>query len=471
MQNNALLRNLVSMQRAIHGALDAWLERPRRRAMVIRGARQVGKTWLVRDLAARHRLDLIELNFEREPGRAALFDDRGPAEVLRELGLLFGRSFDAGTSLLFLDEIQAVPRLLSKLRWFTEELPQLAVVAAGSLLEFALSNTGHSVPVGRVTYRYVEPMTFEEVLQARGEEQLLEELRSWSPGAELSPAAHERASRLYERFAMVGGMPAVVQADLDGEPPETVRRMQSDLAATYREDFARYATRLDPELLDRVLVSVSFRIGEKLVYSRLGEGLQHRHVKEAVELLAKARLLTLVPHSVADGIPLAGAADPRKRKAVFLDVGLVHAMLRTPAAQAFPSPRDLAPGIRGRLAEQLAGQCLRQLHPSAGDEPTLHYWQRGGGRLGEVDYLIEVDQRVVPVELKAGATGSMKSLHQFMQEKGFEVALRSDTNPPSVQDVAVETTQGQPVRFRLLSLPGYLLWRAADTLRELIRKN
>lgn len=394
-----------------------------------------------------------------------MFESSSPLQAFHELCLLAGKDLVPGESLLFIDEIQAVPAVLAKLRWFSEELPELPVVAAGSLLEFALSARGFSMPVGRITYRHVEPLSFDEYLRAHSQIQLLSRLAAWSPGDQLGAIAHGQATDWYERYAMVGGMPAVVNADIEHANPQRCRRLQTDLMVTYRDDFAKYAGRMEPHLLDLVLVSVAAQLGRKFVYSRAGEGVKHQQAKHSLQLLAKSRLITLAPHSIADGIPLAGTADESKRKALFLDVGLVHAILRTPAGGVFPRFADLAPGVRGKLAEQLAGQQLRVLTPGSGDEPALHYWQRGGGRPGEIDYLVEIDQTVVPVELKAGASGSMKSLHQFMHDKQLGCALRVDTNPPSVMDVDVKTTQGQRVRYRLLLVPGYLLWRAQELVR------
>lgn len=454
------------MDRLISKRLDTWLEGPNRKPLVVRGARQVGKTWLVRDLARRNSRKLIEVNFERDPDHARLFDGGSPLQVFRELSLLSDRGSEPSESLLFLDEIQVAPSVLAKLRWFSEEFPELPVVAAGSLLEFALGGQGFSMPVGRITYCYVEPLNFEEYLLAHSKTQLLRHLAEWTPGDSLGPLAHEQASEWFERFCMVGGMPAVVSADVEAEDPERCRRLQTDLMATYRDDFAKYAGRLAPQLLDQVLVSVAAQLGGKFVYARAAEGLKQPSTKQALQLLAKSRLVSLAPHSIADGIPLAGAISERKRKAIFLDVGLAHALMRTPAGRVFPQFADLAPGVRGKLSEQVAGQQLRVLAGGSGDEPALHYWQRDGGRPGEIDYLIEVDQMIVPVELKSGASGSMKSLHQFMYDKQLTRALRVDTNPPSVLDVDVKTTQGQRVQYRLLSLPGYLLWRAYDLVLE-----
>ncbi len=454
------------MDRLVSSELDAWLLDPERRPLVVRGARQVGKTWLIRDLARRNSRKLIEVNFERNPDHARVFDSGSPMQVFQELCLLAGKDMEPSEGLLFIDEIQAEPTVLAKLRWFAEELPELPVVAAGSLLEFALSARGFSMPVGRITYRYVEPLSFNEYLRAHSQTQLLTRLTSWSPSDELGSLAHSQASLWYERYSMVGGMPAIVNADVEYADPARCRRLQTDLMATYRDDFGKYSGRMEPHLLDLVLVSVAAQLGGKFVYSRAAEGLKHQQTKQSLQLLAKSRLITLAPHSIADGIPLAGAMDESKRKALFLDIGLAHAILRTPAAQTFPHLADLGANIQGKLAEQLAGQQLRVLNPGSGDEPMLHYWQRGGGRPGEIDYLVEINQTIVPVELKSGASGSMKSLHQFMHDKQLKSALRVDVNPPSAMTVDVKTTQGHRSCYQLLSLPGYLLWRAGELLQS-----
>jgi predicted AAA+ superfamily ATPase len=265
---------------------------------------------------------------------------------------------------------------------------------------------------------------------------------------------------------MVGGMPAVVAADVEHRDPQRCRRLQSDLIIAYRDDFARYVGRMDKAILDRVLLAVAEQLGDKFVHARVGDGVKQQQSTRALELLAQARLLTLVPHSTANGLPLGGSVHARNRKILLLDVGLAHALLATPAGAAFPRWQQLADAVRGRLSAQLAGQQLRVLAPEAGDEPSLHYWQRSGGRPGEIDYLVQTGQRIVPVELKSGASGAMKSLHQFVYERGVKLALRCDTNPPSVQDLEVKTTLGDPVRYRILNLPGYLLWRAAELIGD-----
>jgi hypothetical protein len=450
------------MKRRETDCLLQWLADPLRRPLVLRGARQVGKTWLVRDLARRSGRDLVELDFERDPGHKRAFLSNDPRDIVGRLSLLVNRDVHEDSSLLFLDEIQAAAEVLATLRRFYEEMPALPVVAAGSLLEFALADHTFSMPVGRITFRHLEPMGFPEFLEAHGQERLRAALGTWQPGRELPPVVHDQATTWFHRYAMVGGMPAVVAADVAGRAPRDCRDLQKDLVATYRADFAKYSGRMAHGILDTVLRAVAGSLGRKFVYARSGEGVKQHQAKRALELLGSARLCHLVRHSAANGLPLGGEVKDTMRKALLLDVGLLHGIVGTPAAQAFPQWEALAPALRGQLADQLAGQQLRLLDEGAGDGPELFYWQREGGRPGEIDYLVQLHGRIVPVEIKAGAAGAMKSLHQFMLEKHLELAVRCDTNPPGTMRLDVRTTLGHQVSYRLLSLPLYLLWNLAE---------
>ena len=452
------------MDREASRYLDDWLARANRQPLVVRGARQVGKTWLVRDLAARHRRRLVELNFERDPSAAKAFASSDPRVVLERLSLTLDVDVAPESSLLFLDEVQAAGAVLARLRWFAEELPALPVIAAGSLLEFVLADHDFSMPVGRIGYLHLEPMSFPEFLRAHGQSRLLAGLSSWEPGDELDGVVHERAAQWFARYLMVGGMPGVVGADAERGDAAECRRMQRDLIGTYRDDFAKYATRMDVTVLDGVLLSVVRSLGRKFVYARVGEGVKQHQAKRGLELLARARLCHLVPHSDATGLPLAAEARDRMRKAIALDVGIVHGLLNTPAGAAFPAASDLSDQMRSQLADQIAGQQLRTAISDPGQEPALHYWHREGGRPGEIDYVVQIGSRIVPVEIKSGAAGAMKSLHQFVHDRRLKVAVRLDANPPSVQRLSLKTTRGERVRYTLANLPHYLTWRIADAV-------
>jgi predicted AAA+ superfamily ATPase len=343
-------------------------------------------------------------------------------------------------------------------------MAELPVIAAGSLLEFTLADHDFSMPVGRVSFRHMEPIGFQEYLLAHGQEKLLKIIGAWRPGTDLSAAAHEQAWKWFERFSMVGGMPEVAAADAGGAAPSKCREMQKDLMAAFRADFPKYAGRLQADVLDTVLRAVAGSIGRKFVYAQADAGLKQHQAKRALELLAAARICSLVRYSAGNGLPLGAETKDTFRKAVLLDVGLLHAMLNTPAAAAFPAWSALPSDFRARISEQMAAQQLRLLDPGGTAEPELHYWQREGGRPGEIAYLAEAGGRIIPIELKAGTAGSMKSLHQFMHDKSLSLAVRCDANPPGDIQVDVATTQGDPAKYRLISLPLYLLWNLREIL-------
>ncbi len=446
------------MERLFRPHFHTWLTQKQRKPLILRGARQVGKTWLVRKLAANAKLDLIEVNFERNPEYKRYFAGNDPAQILGELSLLFNKEVSPSKSLLFLDEIQEAGDVLAKLRWFSEEMPELPVVAVGSLLEFTLADHDFSMPVGRVAFRNLDPMGFEEFLMAHGQGGILNALSDWRPGKALPVAAHDGARVWFHRFCMIGGMPEVVAADVAGASPAHCRELQKDLMTAFRADFAKYSGRMQTGILDSVLKSVAGSIGHKFVYARAGEGVKQHQAKRALELLAASRLCHLVKYSPANGLPLEAESKDSFRKAVLLDVGLLHALLATPASGAFPSEGDLSPDLRGRIAEQTAAQHLRLRKTDGTGDGDLHYWQREGGRPGEIDYLVAWKDRIIPVELKSGATGAMKGLHQFMYDKNLKWAVRCDANPPGAMEVKVTTTQGDPVQYQLLNVPLYLLW-------------
>lgn len=452
------------MKRDVEARLDAWLANPARQPLVLRGARQVGKTWLVRDLAARSGRQLVEINFERDPSLKRLFSTNDPRQILGELSLALSIDINPERSLLFLDEIQVAGEVLASLRWFYEELPQLPVAAAGSLLEFSLADHAFSMPVGRIAFQHIEPMGFSEYLRAHDQERLLSTIQAWRPGQKLSATAHSLATRWFDRYVMVGGMPAVVAADVNGREPKLVRELQKDLVATYRADFAKYAGRMDRDILDAVLNAVVASLGRKFIHAHVGEGVKQHQAKRALDLLTMAGLIHQVRYTAANGLPLGAEVKDSFRKAVAVDIGIVHALLGTTAAQAFPAWESLAPSLRGQITDQLAASQLRLSDPGAGAGPELYYWQREGGRPGEIDYIIQLHGRIVPIELKSGAAGSMKSLHQFMFERRMDVAVRADANLPSVMDLDLKTTQGHAVRYRLICVPLYLLWNLPDIL-------
>ncbi len=444
-----------AMKRSASVFLDGWIKDQNRKPLVLRGARQTGKTWLVRDLAQRHGRKLVELNMERRPELADHFRSNNARLAISDLAADLGVSISPETSLLFIDEVQATPHLLAFLRWFREDMPEMPIVAAGSLLDFALRDHEFSMPVGRIAYCYLEPVSFYEFLDASGNEPLRSTLAAAAQSLDLTPRLHQRALELFAEYCLVGGLPEVV-ADWIAKRDDGRRlQLQRDLIATYRDDFNKYRNRIPVDLLRRVMDAVPRQLGGRFVYSHVDAEAKHRDIKQALELLRLARVCHRVEHTAANGLPLGAETNPRTFKAILLDVGLASVHLGLSRLDL----KDLNAVVwanKGGLAEQFVGQHLRCLSP-AYEEPGLFYWQRTEGRQGEIDYIIQQGSHLIPVEVKAGKAGTMKSLHAFMHAKQLRNALRLDINPPSVQNLDTQTTTGESVRYRLLSLPLYMV--------------
>lgn len=331
-----------------------WINSNNRKPLVVRGARQVGKTWLVRELAKNTNRQLIEINFERDPQIASLFTINNPKIILRNLEAHLGVKITISSSLLFLDEIQDAPEILAKLRWFYEELPELPVIAAGSLLEFILQDHSFSMPVGRISYLHLEPLSFEEFLQAQGAEQMVNYIRETTPPFEFNTipiAIHNNLSENFRNYLQVGGMPAVVSMWHE-QGPIPALDIQHDLLATYRDDFFKYKGRIDVQRLDKLFAAIPHQLGKKFICSKVDSSMQSATAKQILSLFNKARLCHGVQSSAGNGVPLAAEVKDKAFKQIFLDTGLSNRLLG-----------NLSTRIEGGIAEQVVGQMLRCLFP------------------------------------------------------------------------------------------------------------
>lgn len=444
------------MKRTALNYIQNWLTTQDRKPLIIRGARQVGKTWLARYFASVHQKKLIEVNLEKQPALADLFNSNNPAHILLNLSAEYGDTFDPKTCLLFIDEIQAVPELLAKLRWFAEDFPELPVIAAGSLLDFALAEHVFSMPVGRISYLYLEPMSFEEFLLAHDKEMLCNYLAEYRIEQPLPASLHEQLLQLFKEYIIVGGLPAVVSSWVSERSLSKINQLQHDLLATYRDDFAKYSKRITVNVIDGVMMSIPKTLGYKFVYSRVNASVQAGTIKLALDLLHKARVCHPVLSSSANGIPLRAEVKEKYFKEIFLDVGLCCAALGLSFKQ-IQSLEEIVLINQGGIAEQVAGQLLRTIFPPY-IEPALYYWQREQkGAQAEVDYIMQHHSSIIPIEIKAGSTGSLKSLHVLMGLKNLLLALRINSAPPSPTIVNVTNQLGQAVSYTLLSIPFYLI--------------
>ena len=444
------------MRRDRTSFLVHWLNSSTRKPLIIRGARQVGKTWLIRDLANSQERRLIELNFEKRPDLESLFSSNDPKEILINIAASTGSKIEPSKAILFLDEIQAAPHLLEKLRWFAEDMPELPVIAAGSLLDFTLAKHEFSMPVGRIGYLYLEPLSFEEFLDAVGQHELRSYLENYDWNLNIPEAIHSQLMKAIKEYLVVGGMPAAVSAWATEKAPDAVNQIHFDLLTTYRDDFAKYSGRLTIDRLEDVMSSVPRQLGKKFVYKDANSEVSTAPLKQALDLLSKARVCHRIVATSANGLPLGAEADERFSKVIMLDCGLCGASLGLSLHQ-LRSVSEISMINSGGMAEQLVGQLLRTMTP-AYIPPSLYYWQRGKkGAEAEIDYIIQHENQVIPIEVKAGTTGTLKSLHQFMKEKKKTTAIRVNSDIPRLGPVHVKDSLGSSIEYTLLSLPFYLL--------------
>jgi uncharacterized protein len=442
------------MSRRALSYLTNWLHSSGRKPMVIRGARQVGKTWLVRELAQHENKQLIELNFEKNPQFYTFFESNDPNVILMQLGAGLSMDIDPKEVILFLDEIQAVPVLLSKLRWFAEDMPELPVLTAGSLLDFVLDKHEFSMPVGRITYMHLAPLTFEEFLDAYGKKQLLLYIQQFSWGQTIPLALHDQLMHLFKEYLVIGGMPAAVYSWVQEASLARVNQIHHDLLASYRDDFSKYAGKLSLSRLEDMLNAIPKMLGEKMVFSRVNKEVPSTTLKSALNLLCQARLAHRVFNTAGNGVPLAAEINEKFFKVILLDIGLVSAMLNLKLDKIYQVD-DINFVNSGGLSEQVVGQLLSAIEPYY-VAPALYYWVREKKNANaEIDYLLQQGADILPIEVKSGSTGSLKSLHLFMGLKKLPHALRINASTPS--EVLVQTkTHDASIQYQLYSLPFYL---------------
>ncbi len=461
------------LKRYAEETLEKWFNLPGRKPLVIRGARQVGKSTLIRAFAEQKKLKLYEINLERHPGFNDLFRSMDPNRILTEIEYFTGLGrINPEKSLLFLDEIQAAPEALKALRYFHEEKAEIPLVAAGSLLEFTLADHSFSMPVGRIEYLFLGPMVFEEYLEAKGEAQLLELIRTFDFSSFFPESAHQRLLKIQREYLLVGGMPEAVNEYLSTGRMEDVNRIHSSITETYRDDFSKYAKSVDLIRIQKVYDYVPLAVGEKIKYSQIDPDILARDHKKAIDLLSKARVIARVHHSHASGLPIKAGQNDKVFKLYFLDIGLMNRMAGIDHLPLASLERGVEFINKGKMAEQFIAQHLLQLGQS-GETPSLHYWLREGrSSNAEVDFVISTANTIVPVEVKAGKSGTIKSLQQFIFEKKSPVALRFDLNPPGEMIAQHRMTRHQaklPLSYHLISLPLYMVGQCYRLISKKIR--
>jgi predicted AAA+ superfamily ATPase len=449
--------------------LNAWKTKSNRKPLVIRGARQVGKTYLIRLFASEKFDHFVEINLERDPEIALLFTSNDPRKIVQLLELQFNIPIQPGPTLLFLDEIQAVPQVLASLRYFYEELPELHVVTAGSLLEFALEEPDFSMPVGRIEYLHLGPMQFEEFLVATGKDNLAIFLKGFSPDENIPEPIHRQLMELFRIFLVTGGMPEAIATYLNSNSWQECESIKHSLLSTFQDDFSKYGRRVKHQRLQRVFKKIPFLVGLKFKYVNVDRNERSGDLSTALDLLCHARISYRVHHSSCSGIPLGATIDGKKFKVLFVDVGLMSTATGLNLLD-YEKAEDLTMVNGGAICEQFIGQHLlfsQQFYR----EPEVYYWVREKkSSSAEVDYVIAEDTAIVPIEVKAGKSGTLKSLHLFFREKSPPIGVRFNTDVPSLLTSETSLPDGQNVHYRLLSLPLYMAGQVRRLISQFTKK-
>ena len=416
-------------ERIIDRYLSEWATRPVHKPILLRGARQVGKSTAVRHLGESFKY-YVEINLEKQSNYIDLFKkDLDVTRIVPQMAAMCGTPIVPNETLLFIDEIQESQEAIMALRYFKEDMPNLHVIAAGSLLEFVLDEIP-TFGVGRIHSMYMFPMTFDEFLLANGEQLLLDARGQANIDAPLPAPLHEKLIGLMRTFMLVGGMPESVVKWVQTHDFLQCQEVQDDIITGYEADFPKYKKKVDPQLLIATMKSAATQATKKFVYSRVPGEYKTAEVKKALDLLIKAGIMVPVTHSNGNGLPLGDESDESIRKLLLLDTGLMLRLLNmtmgdTSAITAQILTATAADLVnKGPMAEMLAGlELLHYLTPNLHHD--LYYWVRQAkNSTAEIDYLLSRDMKVLPFEVKAGVQGGMKSLWDFMREKKLEQAVR-----------------------------------------------
>ncbi len=425
----------------------------------------MGKSTLVELFAEQQPLTLFNVNLERYSELNPVFASKDPEQIIQQIEFLPNMPTDAtienADSLLFLDEIQAIPEAIPTLRYFYEDKPGLPVISAGSLLEFVLSDHSFSMPVGRVQYLHMEPMTFSEFLLAVGEDKLYALVTQYQLGQEIGEIAHQRLLQLLRSYYFVGGMPEAIAVFAESQSYRKVMEVHQSIIDTYRDDFPKYASSRNLNRMTSVFNFVARHIGEKVKYSNISSHDQSVTIKKDLDLLCMARVISKVTHSHCSGLPLQADMNDRVYKLLFLDIGLMNSICGLDW-RVISQLDDMKLVNEGAIAEQFVGQHLQTLLNDTSNRELTYWLREGRSSNAELDFVITLGGQIIPIEVKAGATGSLKSLHQFMGEKQSPLAIRLDASLPLEQNITTtirRKKQKIAVEYPLLSLPLYLVER------------
>jgi uncharacterized protein len=410
------------LPRNIDKVLLEWVKDKRRKPLILRGSRQVGKSTAIRQLSKQFK-HYIEINFEEQKIVHAFFEgDLTPNVICEKLSLFYKTPIIPGETLLFFDEIQACIPAISSLRFFYEKYPELHLICAGSLLEFALEKLP-SYGVGRVRSLFIYPLSFDEFLVGIGEHKLLELKNSSNAQNPIDLPFHNKLIDYFKNFLIIGGMPEAVAHYINGGDLLSVQSVLDDLLISFQADFSKYKSKVPKARISEVFESIVQQNGGKFIYSKASTQATQLQIKEAVTLLILAGMVIPITHTSANGIPLGAEADLKKRKLIILDTGLLQRILSLDIGSLL-AKTNFEVINKGAIAEMFFGlEWLKYSNPY--QVQNLYYWHRESANANaEIDYVIQRNETILPVEVKASNKGAMQSMYQFLKEKNKTQGVR-----------------------------------------------
>ncbi len=430
------------MYRMLEDKLKIWKNQPDRKPLLLRGARQVGKSYTVEKFAKEHFASVALVNFEFDRRLIGCFETMDPEQIINKISLLTQQEISIGQTLLFLDEIQECPNAILALRYFKEKMPKLHVIGAGSLLEFTLNDPKFRMPVGRIQSLYLKPCSFQEFLMACGDQKLLDCLSQVTLQSGVDRVIHELLLEKLRLYFFVGGMPEAIASYQKNKNLNLCRQVHASLLDTYRNDFGKYNRHVRSDYLQKLFDKAPGLVAQHFKYVAIDSHAQSRDIKPALAALIDAGLLYPIYHSSASGLPLNATLNEKKFKLLFLDIGLVKYASGLEVNIMLNDSLMLL--NQGALAEQFVGQELLA-YALPDERATLYYWERekkGSG--AEVDFILQTEGKLFPVEVKSGKTGRLKSLQLFLDEKK--------------QNYGIQISQRQlSFHHRILSIPLYMI--------------
>lgn len=442
--------------RKIIKQLENWASRDDRKPLILRGARQVGKTTLINQFSNQFD-EYIYLNLEIEEDKKLFNNTKNVEEIVQAIFFIKNKRFDKKSkTLIFIDEIQESPRAIEMLRYFYEKIPELFIIAAGSLLE-SVFNFKVNYPVGRVEYLVLRPVSFTEFLEALGEQTAIEQLEN----IPFNNFAHEKLMKLFHTYTLMGGMPEIIKYYSENKELTGLKNIYESLITSYLDDVEKYAMNSSrAEILRHSIRSCFIEAGRRIKFQGFGNSnYKSREIGEALKILEQTLLISLIYPTTAQEFPMI----PNKKKSPrlqILDTGLLNYFAGI--QQDIIRTDDLNSIYKGTVIEHLVGQELLSSKYNA--LSSLHFWARDkNSSSAEIDFLLPYGINLIPIEVKSGKEGTLKSLHIFMDDAPHDIAIRLYSGNFGISDI--ETKIGK--RFRLINLP-YFLTSQVDKYIKLV---